>query len=890
MAKYEFDKNKFEEWKRAQKESYEIQNKLNSSVKEYAKALMDLGQLQKNIVSTEKELSKLKKDQALLEDKKKKNEIEIAKLRRSGVALSSDEVNNLIKQNREYNKLIAAKKQSIGIVEAELKYTKEQTAELQKQVGSVNKLNMGFKAIGGSLSLMPGLIKKGFGMLKGTGIFEMDKEIRNAVRSMAGGQNTYNNMYNTITKAAESTTMWGVGVKDLAIMQRGYSEAIGKSVMLTQDGYKAMAKLAEGTGLGTEFAVEMASSMDKFNISAERTSNIVRDVMNISAKMGVNGAAAIKSMQSSLKLAQRFTFKGGIRGLAMLATEAARLKLDMEGIAGMAEKVFRPEGAIEMAAQLTTMGGSFAALGDPMQLMFKARNDMAGFSKDIGRATAEFVEFNKENGEFQIKNGLAADRMREIANITGISVEKLQEMASAEAKIQEIRKNTGGRFSKEDSDTIATMSKFEKGNWVINVNGQDKLVKNLRATDLANIRAEKKNLDERAEEARTFDEVLADLILQFKQLLLPFAKDLKLYLGGPIQQLSKEWTAKGFYESLRGFVQSAVDLIPAMMNLAKVVTQWITDNPIKSAFVAGGVLFGGVIGKLAMWVANGIALGKGFLLSTRGFGGGGGIGGGGAAGASRLFNTRATGAGSAMGRLGLSRGAQMGMNFRGAARSGGAIGGGLLSAGISGYSEFSENSAMGMGTGENIGRTVSRGAGAGLGAWGGAAAGAAIGSVVPVVGTIIGGIIGGLAGGALGDYVGEGVGDAIYGNEGGRNSSAQSRPTRTRGGRIPTLQDGIMFHPNDKFKQISIAGTSTSGNNKLAQELSGNNKNKVQHEFGEMKVNVSVTAPSNDDFWFTLFNDPRFMRELTTRIHKASEENSSGGKITGSGPKQKRTR
>ena len=82
----------------------------------------------------------------------------------------------------------------------------------------------------------------------------------------------------------------------------------------------------------------------------------------------------------------------------------------MEGIAGLAEKVMRPEGAVETAALLTTMGGEFAKLGDPFQLMFKARNDFASFSKDIGKATSEFVEYNKQTGAFEIKGGLARDR------------------------------------------------------------------------------------------------------------------------------------------------------------------------------------------------------------------------------------------------------------------------------------------------------------------------------------------------------------------------------------------------------------------------------------------------------------------------------------------------
>ena len=879
MAKYEFDKNKFEEWKRAQRESAELQEKLNSSVKDYLKAVKELGELQKNIVHIEKQINKLKEEQGDLEDKKKKNELEIARLRRAGVSLSSDEIKNLRSQNKELKKLIEAKKQSVAITETELGYIKKQTEELTKQVASVNKMSLGFKGIVSSLMLTPGLIKKGFGMLKGTGIFEMDKEIRNAVRSMAGGKGTYNMMYNSITKAAESTTMWGVGVKDLAIMQRGYSEAIGRSVMLTEDGYKAMAKLAEGTGLGKEFAVEMAGAMDNFNISAERTSTIVEDTMNLAAKMGINGAAAVKSLQTNLKLAQRFSFKNGIEGLAKLATEAVKLKLDMEGIAGLAEKVFRPEGAIEMAAQLTTMGGNFAALGDPMQLMFKARNDMDAFAKDIGKASAEFVEFNKENGEFQIKNGLAADRMREIANITGISVEKLQEMAAAEARIQEIRKNTSGRFSKDDVEIIESMSKFDtkQGKWVINIDGQDKLVNDLRATDLDRIRKEKETLDKRAEEARTFDEVLGDLLLQFKQLLLPFAKDLKEFLGGPIQELSKKWSAEGFYDTLRGFVSGVLELVPLLVDFVK-------NNPITAALVGGVALFGGLLGKAALWFANGVSLGLGFR-SVAGMGGGPG----GTSGTSGL-----PGAGTQLGARFFGQAG--GPSLRGGLRSFGGASAGLLSAGIAGYSEYSENAAMGMGTGENIGRTASRATGAGLGGWGGAAAGAAIGTaILPVFGTLIGGLIGGLAGGALGDYVGEGIGDTIYGSEIDRRRAAPSNFGSANVGNIRGVRDGIMFHENDKFIKVNdamtIAGTSTSGNGKLAQEISKNTMpSEINHKFDDMKMVVDVKAPSGTEFWNTLFNDPGLMRELTAKVHKTTEETSSGGKITGSGPKNKRTR
>ena len=379
MAKYEFDKEKFEEWKRAQKESAELQEKMNSSIGGYLESIKKLGELQKNIQFIEKQVTELKKEQVKAQEDLKKNQEKIDKATAKG---NADEVKALEKKKKKLEEILAAKEKNVALTEHEVKLLKQQTAELAEAAKQTSLMSAGLGSAAGFLGKVPGLISKGYGMLKSTGIFDIEKPILNANKSMAGSEKTYENIFNSIRGAAKSTTMWGVGVKDLAVMQQGYSEAIGRSVMLTEQGYKAMAGMSEGTGLGKEFAVGIASEMDKFNISAERTGTIVEDTMNKAGKIGVNGAAALKSLQNNLKLAQRFNFKGGIAGLAKLSVEATKLKLDMDGIAGLAEKVFRPEGAIELAARLTTLGGKFASLGDPMQLMFKARNDFEGFSKD----------------------------------------------------------------------------------------------------------------------------------------------------------------------------------------------------------------------------------------------------------------------------------------------------------------------------------------------------------------------------------------------------------------------------------------------------------------------------------------------------------------------------
>jgi hypothetical protein len=855
MAKYEFDKAKFEEWKRLQEQSLEIQEKMNSSVSGYLESIKKIKELQKNIQFIEKQVTKLKEEQLKAAKDLKDNEDKLAKATSKKDAA---EIKALKEKEKELKKILASKTMNVNVADKELTSLKKQNEVLVDSAKQANKISAGFNSSVGFLKKIPGLIQNGWGRLKGTGIFEMDKEIRNAVRSMAGGQKTYNNMFNTITKAAETTTMWGVGVKDLAIMQRGYSEAIGRSVMLTESGYKAMAGMAEGTGLGKEFAVQMAGELDNFNISAERSATIVEDTMNNAAKLGVNGAAALKSFQNNLKLAQRFNFKGGIAGLAKFSAEAAKLKLDMQGIAGMAEKVFRPEGAIEMAAELTTLGGKFAAIGDPMQLMFQARNDPEQFAKNIGKATAEFGEFNKKTGEFQIKGGLALDRMREISRITGISVEELQKMAEAQAKVEEVGKTVkGGMFTQEDTDLISSMAKFDKDKgWVINVKGQDKLVKDLRQTDMKNIREQEKTLEERALAARTFDETLTDFILTLKQQLMEFAPILKENIGVPIQKLVKQWKEEGFFESLKGFIKGAAEFGSSIAKWLIETAIWLGPKGTLATIFGTQLAFN--VGK---WILNGMALGKGFNMVANAGGGKGlgvtdsftdrgllGKGGKSKLTKSLLPKLGKTGTKFAVGGIkALSGLATVGAGFAGD------YAGGKLSE-MSGY----EDTAAGD-VGSAIGSVVLGG----------------LGSLLGPIGT--------MAGVALGSGLGKYIGNAFGSDErAGRG-----------GGNITRVNDGVMFHPQDKFLKVNdgiqIAGTSVNGNAKLAQELSKNNSSapsEMTHKFQDLKITIDVNVPGNEKLGTMLANTPEFIRRINEAINREIAMAAGGGKLSGSGAKK----
>jgi uncharacterized protein (DUF697 family) len=629
-----------------------------------------------------------------------------------------------------------------------------------------------------------------------------------------------------------------------------------------------MAGMAEGTGLGEQFAIGMASAMDNFGVGAEASAKMVEDTMNIAGEMGVNGAAASQALQKNLKLAQKYNFKGGVKALGKMSSDALRLKLDMDGIASLADKVFRPEGAIEMAAQLSVMGGEFAKLGDPMTLMFKARNDMEGFAKDIGKATSEFVEFNKETGSFEVMGGLARDRMREISKMTGISVEKLQEMAVQQKKIESIGSITPINFEEKDKEFISSVSKLKDGEFYINIDGKDQLVKDLEASQLDSIRNQKETLEERAEAARTFEEVITDLTMTLKQVLVPVAKGLKEFLGKPLQDLQASWQKEGFYSTLRDFAGGAAKLVSGVLGIGVSIAKTLGPGGTLAALVGGSILF-----KAASWIAAGRMLRMGFNMGSGGFGrgGGGGTGGpgGGLTGGRSTFGRRTNIRG--MNAFNMSRRAGMGSNFRAGLGSRAGIGAGILSGLVVGGMEFAENSEMGMDVGENLGRSSVKALSGGLGAWGGAAAGAAIGSAVPVIGTIIGGLIGGALGAMGGSAIGEAGSDAIFGDE--IKSIGRKGPQA----KIPVNDAIIEFNPRDKFMRVNdmlLASTSEGALPKAAKELNGGSS-EVTHKFGDISGTIRFEGNGTENL-----NNPETQEKLVSMIAQRLAGNRNENKLT----------
>ena len=220
-------------------------------------------------------------------------------------------------------------KEELDIEEEKLKILDKQNEKLKKQVGlyksaakEANMLSMaagkGAASLGKAIAALPGVVNKVWGEIKGLGLFEFDKAIKQSALSMGVLSKEAVGFRSNLKSAAKETSMMGVNLKGLAELQSSYSENLGRTVILSKKGLEGMAAMSKMTGLGAEGTAQMAADMDLQGYSAERTAGFVEETLNASHKMGVNATKVMKNLSGNLKIMNKYHFKEGAKGFIKL--------------------------------------------------------------------------------------------------------------------------------------------------------------------------------------------------------------------------------------------------------------------------------------------------------------------------------------------------------------------------------------------------------------------------------------------------------------------------------------------------------------------------------------------------------------------------------------------
>lgn len=286
--------------------------------------------------------------------------------------------------------------------------------------------------------------------------------------------------------ASRLSANYNKSLEDLIKLQSSYATAVDRSIRLTNQQLESVAAMS--AVVGDDMAVRFSASLENFGMSANDAGEMLTQMFNRSAKQGLSLEKYAKNVADHIMLAQKYTFKKGVDGLTAMAEKAAKMRVDMDMVATLADNLGSVDKSVNVSAQLQVLGGPFAQFADPMGLLHDSLNDMEGLQDRLTNLTNSLGSFNRSTGEIEIAT-FDKLRLREAASAMGVDYGKLIEQTTNQARRNEISYQMRGlsNIPDEYKELLLNTATFENG--IAGARGADGEFKSLASLDGNDLKA-----------------------------------------------------------------------------------------------------------------------------------------------------------------------------------------------------------------------------------------------------------------------------------------------------------------------------------------------------------------------------------------------------------------
>lgn len=297
--------------------------------------------------------------------------------------------------------------------------------------------------------------------------------------------------------ASVEASRYGITLSEIGNFYTQMSNESGKMALINRQLMEDAMPVA--TVLDKTLA-DMASTVaefEKVGLGADKTIQQLDKTATNTIGLGLNARKIADSIQKNIGLLNQYGFENGYKGLERMAQKAAEFRMEMASVTTIADKVFSPEGAIDLAANLQVLGGAIGEFNDPLKLMYDATNNVEGLQDALIGAASGLATYNQEQGRFEI-TGVNLRKAKEMANALGITMGELNKTAIAAAERSSAAAALMGRsfdIKDEEKEFLINMSRMEGGEMKIVVpeSLQEKLG-NVQEIALDQITEQQKNI------------------------------------------------------------------------------------------------------------------------------------------------------------------------------------------------------------------------------------------------------------------------------------------------------------------------------------------------------------------------------------------------------------
>lgn len=388
-------------------------------------------------------------------------------------------------------------------------------ANIRKNI--INTSNI-YKGIMGSLSYIYNYLEQN------------DDTIKSSAINLGLSRSLSDQYRENLLASSQYAARLGLSLKELSKIQEAYTAETGQSALLSGKALESISLITQGTGLSAENAGTLVGQFKLLGLNAENTKDFVELTAKETGKLGLNLNKVLSEISSNFKTIQSFNFSNGINGVQKMAMYANMYKINMQDAFASMEKSRTLEGAVEMSAKLMVMGGEFSKQ-NMFELGFLARNRPEEFIKKLNEMNRSVYHFNASTGELQ-SSAFDLDRLRAVADATGVPFEQLNQQARRIAEIDFAKTKITGNLSKDEKDFIANMAQFNKATGKFEIElGRDTLdIRNIGREQLMALREQKDSLEQRALDSQTFDKAFRASIEELKTIALPLIINLNDFL------------------------------------------------------------------------------------------------------------------------------------------------------------------------------------------------------------------------------------------------------------------------------------------------------------------------------------------------------------------------
>ena len=278
----------------------------------------------------------------------------------------------------------------------------------------------------------------------------------------------------------------GIGFADLVESAGSLIANTGRFITLNSQAWKEAGTAATAYVGTLGDLISMYPSFEKVGVGAADVAEQIEISGKRSIELGLRAQSITKDLGAKIGELNSYGFKNGIQGLAEMVRKSKEFRIDIAETFKIADKVFSPEGAIDLSANLMAIGGAIGDFNDPLKLLYMSTNNVEGLSDSLIGLAGSLATYNSEQGRFEI-TGINLRKARALASELGVDYNKLGDAAIAAAERSAAATDLMSRGLNLDEDQtrfLTNISTMKDGKMTIQLQG-DELKNYFNANEVA---------------------------------------------------------------------------------------------------------------------------------------------------------------------------------------------------------------------------------------------------------------------------------------------------------------------------------------------------------------------------------------------------------------------